>query len=52
MAINVFGKSSNNSEKRIDTRLFVQKPYLIINYIEKTTEQDIELKSQYRKKTT
>ena len=28
MPINVFGNSSNNSDDKIDTSLFVQKPYL------------------------
>ena len=48
MPINVFGNSSNNSEQKIDTSLFVQKPYLRTNYIESTIEEDIDLKSQYR----
>ena len=30
MPINVFGNSSNSSDRKIDTSLFVQKPYLII----------------------
>ena len=48
MPINVIGNSSNNSENKIDTSLFVQKPYLRTNYIEANIEQDIELKNQYR----
>ena len=48
MPINVFGNSSNNSEQKIDTSLFVQKPYLRRNYIESNTEEDIDLKNQYR----
>ena len=48
MPINVFGNSSNNSEQKIDTSLFVQKPYLRTNYIESNIEEDIDLKSQYR----
>ena len=48
MPINVFGNSSNNSEQKIDTSLFVQKPYLRTNYIEANIEEDIDLKSQYR----
>ena len=47
MPINVFGNSSNNSDNKIDTSLFVQKPYLRINYIESNIE-DIDLKNQYR----
>ena len=42
MPINVFGNSSNNSEKRIDTSLFVQKPYLRTNYVENNIEVDID----------
>ena len=48
MPINVFGDSSNNSEQKIDTSLFVQKPYLRTNYIESNFEEDIVLKNQYR----
>ena len=48
MPINVFGNSSNNSEQKIDTSLFVQKPYLRTNYIESKIEEDIDLKNQYR----
>ena len=49
MPINVFGNSnSNNSDTKIDTSLFVQKPYLRTNYIEANIEEDIDLKNQYR----
>ena len=48
MPINVFGNSSNNSEQKIDTSFFVQKPYLRTNYIECNIEEDIDLKGQYR----
>ena len=48
MPINVFGNSSNNSDAKIDTSLFVQKPYLGTNYIEANIEEDIDLKNQYR----
>ena len=49
MPINVFGNSnSNNSDNKIDTSLFVQKPYLRTNYIESNIEEDINLKNQYR----
>ena len=48
MPINVFGNSSNNSEQKIDTSLFVQKPYLRTNYIESNIEEEIDLKNQYR----
>ena len=46
--MNVFGNSSNNSEHKIDTSLFVQKPYLRTNYIESNIEEDIDSKNQYR----
>ena len=48
MPINVFGNSSNNSEQKIDTSLFVNKPYLRRNYIEANIEEDIDLKNQYK----
>ena len=49
MPINVFGNSnSNNNDDKIDTSLFVQKPYLRHNYIEANIEEDINLKNQYR----
>ena len=44
MPINVFGNSSNNSENKIDTSLFVQKPYLRTNYMEGNIEEDLDLK--------
>ena len=47
MPINVFGNSSNNDNK-IDTSLFVQKPYLRTNYKEANIEEDIDLKNQFR----
>ena len=48
MPINVFRNSSNNSDNKIDTSLFVQKPYLRHNYIESNIEEDIDLKNQFR----
>ena len=48
MPIKVFGNSLNNSEHKIDTSLFVQKPYLRANYIESIIEEDIVLKNQLR----
>ena len=49
MTINVFGNSnSNNSDNKIDTSLFVQKPYLRPNYIESNVEENIDMKNQYR----
>ena len=48
MPINVFGNSSNNSDNKIDTSLFVQKPYLRTKCIEANIEENIDLKNQYR----
>ena len=49
MPINVFGNSnSNSSDNKIDTSLFVQKPYLRHIYIEVNIEEYIDLKNQYR----
>ena len=48
MPINVFGNSSNNSDNKIDTSSFVQKPYLRNNFIESDIEEDIDFKNQYR----
>ena len=48
MPINVFGNSLNNSVNKIDTSIFVRKPYLRTNYIESNIEEDIDLKNQYR----
>ena len=44
MPIIVFG----NSEQKIDTSIFVQKPYLRTNYIEANIEEDIDLKNHFR----
>ena len=49
MPTNVFGNSDlSNSDNKIDTSLFVQKPYLRHNYIEANIEEDIDLKNQYK----
>ena len=49
MPINVFGNSSSSYDNnKIDTSLFVQKPYLRTNYIESNIEEDIDLKNEYR----
>ena len=49
MPINVFGNSSNNNnDNKIDTSLFVKKPYLKTNYIEANIEEDIDLRNQYK----
>ena len=44
MPINLFGNSSNNSERKIDTSLFVPKTYLRTNYIDGKIEEAIDLK--------
>ena len=49
MPINVYGNSnSNDNGRKIDTSLFVQKPYLRTNYIEANIEENIDLKNQYK----
>ena len=48
MPTNIFGNSSNNNDNKIDTSIFVKKPYLRTNYIESNLEEDIDLKNQYR----
>ena len=51
MPINVFRNSnSKNNGNTIDTSLFVQRFYLRTNFIESHTEEDIDLKKQYRNK--
>ena len=47
MPINVFG-NSNNSGNKIDTSLFVKKPYLRSNYIETDIEENLDFKTQYQ----
>ena len=49
MPIYVFGNSnSHDNDNKIDTSVFLQKPYLRINYIESNIEEDIHLKNQFR----
>ena len=48
MPINVFGNCSNNSDNKIDTSHFVQKPFLRSNYLDANIEENIDLKNQYR----
>ena len=51
MPIIVFGnRNSNDNGNKIDTSLFVQKPYLRTNYIESNIEEDIDLKNQFTMK--
>ena len=48
MPINVFGNSFHDTNNKIDTSLFVQKPYLRTTYIESDLEEDVDMKNQYR----
>ena len=48
MPIIILGNSSNNSDKKIDTSLFVQRPFLRSNYTEANIEEDVDLKNQCR----
>ena len=49
MPINVFGNSNSNiNGSKIDTSLFVQKPYLRTDYIEANIEEDISMKNQFK----
>ena len=49
MPINVFGNSNSiDNGNRVDTSLFVQKPYLRSNYIESNVEEDFDMKNQYK----
>ena len=48
MPLNVIGNSSHGTNNKIDTSLFLQKPYLKHNYIESNIEEDIDLKNQFR----
>ena len=50
MPFNVFGNSSSSHDNgnKIDTSLFVQKPYRRHNYIEFNIEENIVLKNQFR----
>ena len=49
MPINVLGNSNsrNDNGSKINTSLFVQKPYLRTIYIESNIEEDIDLKNQF-----
>ena len=48
MVIIVFGNSSHDDNNKIDTSLFVQKPYLRTNFIEANIEEDFDLKNRYK----
>ena len=46
--ITLFGSSSQNSENKIETGLFVPQPYLRTNYIESKFEENCDMKNQFR----
>ena len=49
MPIKVFGNSSSSYDNnKIDTSLFVQKPYLRTNYIESDIEESLNMKNQFK----
>ena len=50
MPINVFGNYSDVNNNKIDTSLFLQKPYLRTKSIESNFEEDIDLKDHYKTK--
>ena len=45
MPKNVFGDSCHDDSNKIDTSLFVKKPFLRTIYIESNKEEDIDLKN-------
>ena len=45
MHINSFGSKSANTEKKVDTSSFVQKPYLRTKYIKSIIEEDMDMKN-------
>ena len=46
----VYGKGSINSDEKTDTIFFEQKTYLRTKILENETEEDIDLKCQFRTK--
>ena len=48
MPINVFGNSSLDNNNKIDTSLFVRKPYPRSIFIAANIEEDINMKNQHR----
>ena len=44
MPINLFGNFSHDTNNKIDTSLFAQKPYLRTDYMEANIEEDNDLK--------
>ena len=45
MPLNVLVSTSRNTDSKIDTSLFIQKPYLRTNYIENKSEGKIDVKN-------
>ena len=53
MPIKVFGNSnSKDNGKKIDTATFAQKPYLILKYMKSNIEANIDLRNQFRIKSS
>ena len=50
MPINVSENSSHDNNNKIDTSIFVQKPYIRANYIENNMGEDFDFKNQYGNK--
>ena len=48
MNVLVNSSSSHGDANKIDTSLYVQKPYLGTNFLESNIEEDIDVKSQFR----
>ena len=48
MPINVFGSTSAKADNKMDTSLFIQKPYSRSNCIESNVGQDNDTKDQFR----
>ena len=48
MPINVFGSTSGNTEYKNDTSLFVRKHFWRTNFLESISEEDSDMKNQYR----
>ena len=52
MPITALESSSLDNDNKTDNSLFVQKPYLRSNYIERNFEKDIDLRNQFRIKNS
>ena len=51
LPINVCDNSSHDINNKIDTKLFVHRPYLRTNYVESNTEEDIDLNEKSIRKS-